>query len=504
MDAHLASGLPALDLPAPRSVRSPGGRRWRRFRRRRSATWCSWATVDPARPRSPRPCCSPPGRSPAPAGSRTAPPSATSTRRRRSGNISVSLAVAPLEFDGHKINVIDTPGYADFVTDVAAAMRVADLAVFVVSAVEGVEVQTEVAWRMADEIGLPRIVFVNKLDRERASFEQTLEQLKDRFGAGIAPLELPDRRRGRVPRRHRPALRHRRDLRRRLAARQRGSGPRRHGRRGALGARRARRGHRRRRRRPHGALPRRREDRRRPSSATRSRRASTRRRCSRSSAASATKLIGVDRLARFIVEEGPEPHVTGDDGQTALFVFKTIVDPVRRAREPVQGAPGRAAHRRHARERPHRARRAPPPDLDDARQGAGAGQGARTPATSARSPSSRDTTTGDVLAERGTDISVEPFAVPDPLLRDRDPREVEERRGQARDRAAPPRRRGPGAARRPQRRDAPDAARGHGRDARVDRDRAAGAQVRRRRRDRGRAGRRTARRSPARPRPRAR
>ena len=116
-------------------------------------------------------------------------------------SISVSLAVAPLAFDGHKINVIDTPGYADFVTDVAAAMRVADLAVFVVSAVEGVEVQTEVAWRMADEIGLPRIVFVNKLDRERASFEQTLEQLKDRFGAGIAPLELPDRRRGRVPRR---------------------------------------------------------------------------------------------------------------------------------------------------------------------------------------------------------------------------------------------------------------------------------------------------------------
>ena len=82
-------------------------------------------------------------------------------------HISVSLAVAPFAWDGHKINVIDTPGYADFVTDVAAALRVADLAVFVVSAVEGVEVQTEVAWRMADELGLPRIVFVNKLDRER-------------------------------------------------------------------------------------------------------------------------------------------------------------------------------------------------------------------------------------------------------------------------------------------------------------------------------------------------
>jgi elongation factor G len=77
------------------------------------------------------------------------------------------------------------------VGDVAAALRVADLALFVVSAVEGVEVQTEVAWRMAAELGLPRMVFVNKLDRERASFERTLDQLRETFGAGVAPLELP-------------------------------------------------------------------------------------------------------------------------------------------------------------------------------------------------------------------------------------------------------------------------------------------------------------------------
>ena len=59
------------------------------------------------------------------------------------------------------------------------------------SGVEGVEVQTEVAWRMASELGLPRMFFVNKLDRERASFDRTMEQLRDRFGAGVAPLELP-------------------------------------------------------------------------------------------------------------------------------------------------------------------------------------------------------------------------------------------------------------------------------------------------------------------------
>jgi len=105
--------------------------------------------------------------------------------------ISVSLALAPFETEGTKVNLLDTPGYADFIGDVAAALRAADLAVFVVSAVEGVEVQTEAAWRMAEELGLPRAIFVNKLDRERASFDRTLDALKESFGAGVAPLQLP-------------------------------------------------------------------------------------------------------------------------------------------------------------------------------------------------------------------------------------------------------------------------------------------------------------------------
>ncbi len=106
-------------------------------------------------------------------------------------SLSLSLALAPFEWEGHKVNLIDTPGYADFIGDVQAALRVADLAVFVVSAVDGVEVQTEVIWKIAAELGLPRMIFVNKLDRERASFQRTLEQLRTKFGAGIAPLELP-------------------------------------------------------------------------------------------------------------------------------------------------------------------------------------------------------------------------------------------------------------------------------------------------------------------------
>ncbi|HET9600915.1 MAG TPA: elongation factor G [Acidimicrobiales bacterium] len=105
--------------------------------------------------------------------------------------ISLSLAVAPVEWDGCKLNFLDTPGYADFMGEVEAALSVADLAVFVVSAVDGVEVQTEVIWRRCVELGLPRMVFVNKEDKERADFHRVLAQLRDTFGSGFAPLELP-------------------------------------------------------------------------------------------------------------------------------------------------------------------------------------------------------------------------------------------------------------------------------------------------------------------------
>ena len=106
-------------------------------------------------------------------------------------HMSLSLALTPVIVGDVKVNLIDTPGYADFFSEVRAACSVADLAVVVVSAVEGVEAQTEAAWQLATELGLPRLVVVNKLDRERAGFERTLAQLRDTFGAGIAPLELP-------------------------------------------------------------------------------------------------------------------------------------------------------------------------------------------------------------------------------------------------------------------------------------------------------------------------
>jgi elongation factor G len=105
--------------------------------------------------------------------------------------ISVSLSMAPIEWSGVKINALDAPGYADFVGDVRTAIRAADAVLLVVSAVEGVEVQTEVAWELAVEAGLPRAIVINKLDRERASFERTLDELVQAFGTQVAPLELP-------------------------------------------------------------------------------------------------------------------------------------------------------------------------------------------------------------------------------------------------------------------------------------------------------------------------
>jgi elongation factor G len=105
--------------------------------------------------------------------------------------ISVSLAMAPVEWNGVKINVLDAPGYADFIGDVRSAIRAVDAVVLVVSAVDGVEVQTEVAWELAAEAGLPRAILVNKLDRERASFDRTLDELVQAFGTQVAPLELP-------------------------------------------------------------------------------------------------------------------------------------------------------------------------------------------------------------------------------------------------------------------------------------------------------------------------
>jgi elongation factor G len=105
--------------------------------------------------------------------------------------ISVSAAVAPLEWKDTKINIIDAPGYADFIGEVRSALRVADAAVILMDASAGVEVGTEQAWRQAEERGIPRVLFINKMDRENADFSAALASARAAFGSLLAPIQFP-------------------------------------------------------------------------------------------------------------------------------------------------------------------------------------------------------------------------------------------------------------------------------------------------------------------------
>ena len=105
--------------------------------------------------------------------------------------ISLNTSVAFCDYKGHRFNLIDTPGYGDFVADARAGLRVADAAVLVVDAVAGVQVQTEKVWKFANEFGLPRVVVINRLDRERADFFRALESLQKRLKGRLCPLQVP-------------------------------------------------------------------------------------------------------------------------------------------------------------------------------------------------------------------------------------------------------------------------------------------------------------------------
>ncbi|HKP54470.1 MAG TPA: elongation factor G [Chloroflexia bacterium] len=106
-------------------------------------------------------------------------------------HISVQISVAPVEWTDTKINVIDAPGYAEFSGEVKAAMRVVDTALLLVDASAGVEVGTEQMWRYADERSCPRMVFVNKMERENADFKMAFHSIQTVLGKKCAPLQLP-------------------------------------------------------------------------------------------------------------------------------------------------------------------------------------------------------------------------------------------------------------------------------------------------------------------------
>jgi elongation factor G len=107
----------------------------------------------------------------------------------RKHTLSASLAYA--EWNKHKINLIDTPGMGNFLSDARAALQVADAALLVVDAVSGVMVQTEKVWAAAEELALPRLVVLNRLDRERASLERSLKSLREACSRAVIPIQLP-------------------------------------------------------------------------------------------------------------------------------------------------------------------------------------------------------------------------------------------------------------------------------------------------------------------------
>jgi elongation factor G len=111
--------------------------------------------------------------------------------QERERGITIVSAAVTAEWKGYQINVIDTPGHIDFTAEVQRSLRVLDGGVVVFDAVQGVEPQSETVWRQADRYGVPRICFVNKMDRIGASFEYTLGTIKSRLGANAIPMQMP-------------------------------------------------------------------------------------------------------------------------------------------------------------------------------------------------------------------------------------------------------------------------------------------------------------------------
>src|SRR5262245_12356941 len=103
--------------------------------------------------------------------------------QERERGITITSAATTTEWRGHQINLIDTPGHIDFTAEVQRSLRVLDGGIVVFDAVAGVEPQSETVWRQADRFGVPRICFVNKMDRTGADFKRTVDMIVDRLGA---------------------------------------------------------------------------------------------------------------------------------------------------------------------------------------------------------------------------------------------------------------------------------------------------------------------------------
>lgn len=105
--------------------------------------------------------------------------------------ISINASLTPIEWSQNKLNFIDTPGYFDFIGEVISSLRVAESALVTMCAVSGVEVGTEKAWALSEKDSIPKVLFINKMDRENANFEKALAQAQDKFGQQVVPVQLP-------------------------------------------------------------------------------------------------------------------------------------------------------------------------------------------------------------------------------------------------------------------------------------------------------------------------
>src|SRR6187551_81713 len=105
--------------------------------------------------------------------------------------ITITSAATTCFWQDHRLNLIDTPGHVDFTAEVERSLRVLDGGVVVFDSVAGVEPQTETVWRQADRYGVPRIAFVNKMDRTGADFWRTIEMMLERLGGNPIPVQIP-------------------------------------------------------------------------------------------------------------------------------------------------------------------------------------------------------------------------------------------------------------------------------------------------------------------------
>ena len=105
--------------------------------------------------------------------------------------ITITSAATTCEWRDHRINIIDTPGHVDFTVEVERSLRVLDGAIALFDSVAGVEPQSETVWRQADKYHVPRIAFINKMDRIGADFERSVQTMIDRLGANAVPVQLP-------------------------------------------------------------------------------------------------------------------------------------------------------------------------------------------------------------------------------------------------------------------------------------------------------------------------